>query len=99
MFNPENGKLDTARAFDTHESSKGFEEFISKCEIPDGYMVVAACQDDCATKLSFKSKDWFRQLGSSEIYNLKYRQGFSFIGIKGSRTAYEKRGAGKPADV
>ena len=41
---------------------------------------MAACKDDCVTKLSEKGKKWFQSMGSKEIAHLEYHQGFAFIG-------------------
>lgn len=48
VINPNNGKVESANVFDTYESSKHLDIFI-KTFIPNGYIVVAACKDDCAT--------------------------------------------------
>lgn len=49
-------------------------------DIPDSYIIIAACQDDCVTNMSDNVKTWFESLGSETIYKLGYRQGFVFIG-------------------
>lgn len=59
--------------------------------LKDGYIVVAACQDECVTNLSDASKQFFADMGSTEIWNLKYREGFAFIGIKGRKECQEQR--------
>lgn len=57
-----------------------------------GYIIVAACKDDCARKLSDKAKKFFSKMGSRTIKKLKYRQGFAFIGrLKTKNSALEKR--------
>ena len=48
--------------------------------------------DDCATMLSEKAKAWLKALGSKEISNVGYRQGFAFIGRSGDN-ALEYEGA------
>ena len=57
----------------------------------DGYIVVAACKDECVTKLSLKAKYWFKEMGSTEIMDLRYREGFAFIGVLGAKQALERR--------
>ena len=52
--------------------------------------MVAACKDECVTNLTDVSKKWFADLGSEEIWNLKYRDAFCFIGKKG-KVVNEKR--------
>ena len=59
--------------------------------IPDGHVIVAACKDDCMYRLSQDVKAWFARMGSKEVWNLEYRQGFSFIGVNGEWDAIEKR--------
>lgn len=86
---PENGYVLWAKVFDTYKSSDEFDDSTHK--IPEGYIVVAACKDDCVTKLSQYGKQWFANMGSVEIWNLEYRQGFAFVGISGRKEFYEKR--------
>ena len=83
--------------FDTYKTCVELDQFI-KCNIPDGYIVVAACQDECSSRLSDFAKSWFQSMGSMEIYNVGYREGFVFIGTNGRRTAMEKR-AFDPTDT
>ena len=60
--------------------------------IPEGYIVIAACKDECVTKMSIKTKLWFGSMGSSLIWELGYREGFTFIGISGNESlAFEKQ--------
>ena len=80
-----------AKVFDTYRTSEGFEEFIGRETIPDGYIVVAACKDECSVQLSLKAKLWFAEMGSKEVLELGYRQGFAFIGIRGRRKPNEMR--------
>jgi len=51
VINPNNGKVEAARVFDTYVSSVAFDDFIIE-SYPDGFIIVAACKDDCITKLS-----------------------------------------------
>lgn len=69
------GKIVYASIFDTYKTSNRLESFIDQVYsvFPKGYIVVAACMDDCVTSLSDKAKDWFISLGSEEITKLKYR--------------------------
>lgn len=72
LINPYNGIVELARVFDTYKSCGAFEAFIDK-EIPRGYIICAACMDDCASNLSENAKRWFEMFGSKEIRNIKYR--------------------------
>ena len=85
-----NKKIIFAKVFDTYKSSVDFDKFI-QYEVPDGHIVVAACKDDCVTKLSENGKLWFENMGSKDIRNLKYRCGFAFIGISGSKTDAQEK--------
>ena len=82
IFNPLIGLIECAIVFDTYESSKKLDEFIWN-DIPNGYIVIAACMDECTKNLSDSAKLWFENMGSQEIWNLKYRCGFAFIGVVG----------------
>ena len=64
VINPANGKVVTARAFDTYQWRRSFDDFIAE-EIPNGHIVVAACKDDCITNMSQAGKQWFADMGSS----------------------------------
>ena len=55
IINSRSGEIQTAKVFDTYSSSESFQEFTRK-EILEGCVVVAACKDDCATKLSQEAK-------------------------------------------
>ena len=93
VFNPFLGMIESAKVFDTYQTSRGhdsFDAYITK-HIPEGHIVVAACKDECTTQLSEEGKQWFSSMGSTEIQNLKYRCGFVFIGISGRHEAIEKR--------
>ena len=41
-----NGRVEPTKVFDTYEKSNGFGEFVES-DIPDGFIVVAACKDEC----------------------------------------------------
>ena len=88
-----NGRVEPTKVFDTYEKSNGFGEFVES-DIPDGHIVVAACKDECSTGLSVNGKLWFTKMGSKEIWKVKYRCGFAFIGIIGQKTCTEKRSEG-----
>ena len=90
VLNPIDGKVLVARAFDTYATSKGFDKFITK-GMPEGLIVIAACKDDCVTKLSDMGKRWFESMGSKEIRQVEYRCGFVFIGKGAMNEATEKR--------
>ena len=93
IINPFNGNVESAQVFDTYKSSEQLDEFIevpANQAISEGFIIVAACKDDCVTHLSQKAKSWFADMGSKEIHNLKYRQAFAFIGVSGKKEFQEK---------
>ena len=73
IIHPASGKIQTARVFDTYKTSKELDEFLLN-DITPGDIIVAACKDDCVTKLSELSNNWFtKELGSKLISKLEYR--------------------------
>ena len=95
LVNPQTGEVELAKAFDTYKAATDFDKFVLNKWRWHGYIVAAACKDECAAKLSLKAKYWFQRMGSKEIWNLGYRQGFSFIGVIGRRDAVERRARAK----
>ena len=95
ILNGKTGNVMWSEIFDTYHSSDAFEYFCS-CElVEEGQIVIAACRDDAAKNLSNSVRQWFKDMGSKEIFNLKYRESFVFIGQYGRTQAYEKRGSTK----
>ena len=79
IINPSDGKVVSRKVFDTFKSSEELDTFITSGSIPSGYIVAAGCQDECATRFSEVAKQWVADMGSEEIWYLKYRQSFAFI--------------------
>lgn len=99
LIDPFKASIVHSEVFDTYISSENFNKFILR-EIPNGFIVVAACKDDCMTGLSIKAKEWFVKLGSEQIYDLKYQHAFTFIGVKGyTQKTSEKLGSKKSETV
>ena len=84
------GNVESAKVFDTHTTSLRLNEFVST-GVPEGYIVVAACNDDCVTQMSHKGKIFFANMGSKSIWELGYKCGWAFIGISGGKDANENR--------
>ena len=82
IISPNDYKIKHAKVFDTYETSARFNKFI-KDSVPLGYIVIAACKDECLTGFSFSGKEWFASMGSLDIWELGYQCGFAFIGIYG----------------
>ena len=89
VINPENGHVKWSLVFD---GSRGFEGFIEKRLVPDGFIVVAACMDDSVSELSYAGRKWFSEMGSTEIWSLDSRRSFAFIGVMGRNQVMEQRG-------
>ena len=46
--------------------------------------------------MSYAAKEWFQKLGSKQIWDLKYRQGYALIAVSGNTDEiYEKRALDK----
>lgn len=69
VLDPTDGEIIAAKVFDTYSSSEGLDWFL-RDGIPHGYIVIAACKDDGARHLSERGKQWFANMGSTEIWNL-----------------------------
>lgn len=64
IINPFTGIVEMAQVFDTYQDGACFADFIKWYDIPDGYIIVAACKDDCVSKLTDKGKEFFAKMGS-----------------------------------
>lgn len=63
VINPTNGEVCWAVVFDTYKSSDALNEFILR-GLPVGYIVVAACKDECSTNMSVHARILFTDMGS-----------------------------------
>ena len=88
VFNPFAGKIVSAQVFDTYQTAAGFDNFITQT-LPDGFIVIVACKDECMTSLTNQRKQWFANMGSKEIWSLGYRCAFAFIGVAGKQDCHE----------
>ena len=79
-----------AQVFDTYANSQSFDDFITN-KVRDGLIIIAACKDDCVTNLSRKGKEFFAHMGSEDIWDLEYREGFAFIGVTGGKDSHDRR--------
>ena len=55
VINPSNGRVSETKVFDTYKTCKDFDEFV-EVPIPSGFIIIAACKDDCSKQLSEKGK-------------------------------------------
>jgi hypothetical protein len=64
-----------------------------KSKVPKECIVLAAVKDEAKNQLSQEAKNLFKELGSKEIQNLGFRQGWSFISIRHKQgQVMERRG-------
>jgi len=61
--------------------------------VPLGSVIIAVVKDDAAGAMTQGVKDVFNKYGSKEINQLAKGEGFLFMGIKGSTSHLERRGA------
>lgn len=56
IINPDTGEIERAKAFDTYKSSRMIMEFMTEMfELRyRGYIIAAACMDDCAKQLDHR---------------------------------------------
>ena len=64
LIDSNTGSIKLAKVFDTYKSSKAFDNFITSTPIPEGYIIAAACKDDCISNLSDEAIQWFADMGS-----------------------------------
>ena len=63
VINPSNGVVEWAETFDTYNTSERFDMF-TDIELNEGFIVIAACKDECSKNMSEKGKIWFENMGS-----------------------------------
>jgi hypothetical protein len=89
-----NHEVILSKSFDTFASSKQAEDMAATlAAIPVGSVIIAAVKDEASKRLSQSAKDIFINMGSKEVSQLGFREGWFFIGIKGTKSHLEKRGA------
>jgi phosphotransferase system HPr-like phosphotransfer protein len=80
-------------AYDTYGDAKASGRFVKDFKkLPKGAVIVIGVKDDASKRLSGEAKEVIKSLGSEEILNLGFKQGFAFIGVKGQIKFLEKRG-------
>jgi hypothetical protein len=81
-----------AGSYDTYgDANAGAQLVTDSAGAPQGTIILAVVKDEASRSLSTPAKDVFGDLGSSEVYNLGFREGFAFVGIWGQKTFAEKR--------
>lgn len=90
----QNHEVIHSQTYDTFASKKASEQLAADlATIPLGSVIVAAVKDEASKSLTQSAKDFFINMGSKEVSQLGYREGWLFIGIKGTKSHLEKRGA------
>lgn len=80
-------------SYDTYGDAKASKRFVRDFKrLPTGAVIVIGVRDEASKRLSGEARDVIKALGSQEIANLGFRQGFAFIGVKGQVKFLEKRG-------
>lgn len=83
-------------SYDTYNSSSESTRLVNDLKdvtkIPKSCVIVATVKDEASNNLSTDCKNIFKSMGSNEIQNLGYREGWSFICVNGSQRCAEKRG-------
>merc|ERR1712167_36091 len=82
-----------AKTYDTYGNG-GAADAMAKLigSVPMGSVIIAAVRDEGSRRLSQSAKDAFKQMGAKEIDKLGFREGYIFMGVKGSRQHLEKKG-------
>jgi hypothetical protein len=81
------------QSYDTYGDSKASKKFVKDFKkLPTGAVIIIGVKDEASERLSGEAREVITSLGSQEISNLKMREGFAFIGVKGQIKFLEKRG-------
>jgi len=90
----ETHKVVYKNSYDTFGGAAASAQLVKdyKEKLPEFCIVVAAVKDEASRKLSKEVKELFGSLGSNAIKNLKFREGWAFIGVKGLKKSKEKKG-------
>jgi len=88
-----NHEVISQNTYDTYANPNASKEMVEDfVAAPVGSVIVAAVMDEASNKLSADAKAIFTGMGAKEITALKFREGYLFMGIKGSKQHLEKRG-------
>ncbi|XP_053845032.1 protein FAM3D [Vidua macroura] len=91
LVNGTTGQLLKTDAFDMYSGDiTKLQTFLQG--IKHGTLVLTASYDDAATKMNDKVRAYFRELGSSHVGNLRFRDNWVFLGAKGlmNKSPFEK---------
>lgn len=79
--------------YDTYADAAASDRMVKDfASAPVGTVIIAVVKDEGRKQLSQAAMDIFIGMGAKEIQNLQFREGYLFMGIKGTRSHLEKRG-------
>jgi|GEM_PF-2628894 len=85
VLDPSDGTVVRTEIFDTYLWTQQSDAFASLVEdLPIGYLVGIAVQDEAAWQLTDRARRACETLGSVQIYNLGYRGSWGMVGQKGA---------------
>ncbi|XP_074714479.1 protein FAM3B isoform X1 [Strix uralensis] len=85
IVNYKTGRVTSAKFFDMWEGDHSGEMMTFIKNAPKGSLLLMATQDDGSTRLKNDAKKLIEELGSKEIWNMKFRSSWAFIAAKGFR--------------
>jgi len=92
-LNPENHKVVLRKSYDTYSNDNASGDLVRDYrELKRGSIVIVSVKDEGSKKFSDDAKALFTKIGSKDVSSLKFREGWAFIGIKGSGQFVEKKG-------
>jgi len=100
----ETHKVITKKTFDTYGDGSASGKFVKffKEELPAYCIIIVGVKDEASHNLSKEVKGIFRDMGSSKVSDLAFRDGWAFIGVKGMKNpnaTNEKRGGEVKAEL
>lgn len=96
----QNHEVIFSKSYDTFADAAASQRLISdEAGLPVGTVIVAVVKDEGSKKLSQAAKDVFINMGAKKISGLGFRQGWLFLGMKGSKQHLEKTGGSVDAGM
>ncbi|XP_075375093.1 protein FAM3B isoform X1 [Mycteria americana] len=83
IVNYKTGKVTSAKFFDMWEGDHSGEMVTFIKNAPEGSLLLMVTHDDGSTRLKNEAKKLVEELGSKEIWNMKFRSSWAFIAAKG----------------
>lgn len=85
-------RITHAKSYDTYGRSNASADLIKDFKkIKNGSILVVAVKDEGSRQFSKEARSLFETIGSKEVSQLAYREGWGFIGVKGQKQFVEKR--------